>query len=116
MGHLMVFTKENWETEVLRSSCVVLVDFRDPFCPFVVVRVDLMERMAVDCGCCVKIGSVDVSRDTELAMTYRIQDRPTMVLFREGRPLKRFTGPDRLREIQVWWLRQENEWKEAEAF
>lgn len=110
METLRDFTADNWEREVLGSRCTVLVDFRTPSCPVFLLREDLLEGLAGDCGDCLKMGAVDVTRDVELALSLRIEELPTLVLFRDGRPLKRFSGSDRLERLMTWWLRQETQW------
>jgi thioredoxin 1 len=110
METLSVLTSGNWEQEVLRSRCTVLVDFRTPSCPPFLLREDLLRGIAGDCGDCLKVGTVDVTQEVELAFSLRIEDLPTLVLFREGRPLKRFSGSDRLERLMTWWLRQETRW------
>ena len=84
-------TKENFETEVLKSEIPVLVDFNASWCgPCKAMRPmldDLSENNKK-----YKIVSVDIDEEDELAEEYEVASIPCLVVFRDGRETDRSIG------------------------
>jgi thioredoxin 1 len=86
------FTDSNFETEVLQAQEPVLVDFWAEWCGPCRLLAPTIDKLAKDYQGKVKVGKVDTDSNRELAMTYRIQNIPTVLLFKGGQVAQRFVG------------------------
>src|SRR3954449_9120053 len=66
------FTDQNFETEVLKSSEPVLVDFWAEWCPPCKALTPTIEKLATDYAGKVKVGKMDMDSNREVAMKYGI--------------------------------------------
>jgi thioredoxin 1 len=96
------FTDSNFEQEVLKSSQPVLVDFWAEWCMPCRMLAPTIDKLAKDYAGKVKVGKVDTDSNREVAMKYRIDAIPTVILFKDGQVAQKFVG-----------LKKENEFKAA---
>jgi len=96
------FTDANFEEEVLKSSQPVLVDFWAEWCMPCRMLAPTIEKLAKDYSGKVKVGKVDTDANREIAMKYRIDAIPTVILFKDGQAAQKFVG-----------LKQEKDFKAA---
>ncbi len=99
-----IFTSENWDAEVGRCDRPVLVDFRSPWCRASVIQGSNLRRVAKDWGEKVKVGVLDVSEESAVAVTYHIHDLPALGLFQRGKLLKFYVGSERVETMKAHWL------------
>ena len=81
-----VFTKENFDREVLNSEVPVMVDFFASWCgPCKMMGpvIDKISEEATD----FKVGKIDIDEQPELAAKYGIMSIPTVMVFKEGKPV-----------------------------
>ena len=84
-------TKENFESEVLKASEPVLVDFNAGWCgPCKMLKPMLEELAAGDPG--FKIVSIDIDDQNELADDYGVSSIPCLVVFQGGEEANRSVG------------------------
>ena len=84
-------TKDNFETEVLKSDKKVLVDFNAEWCgPCRMLR-PIIDEIA-DSNENVKIVSINVDNEDELAEDYGVMSIPCLVLFDKGKEINRSVG------------------------
>ncbi len=88
----LVLDENNFESEVLKSSEPVLVDFWAVWCVPCRAIAPVIEQLAVEFEGTVKVGKVDVDADGELARRYRIGSIPTLVIFSGGEVVDRIQG------------------------
>jgi thioredoxin 1 len=100
--NVVEFTDENFETEVLKSSQPVLVDFWAEWCMPCRMLSPTIEKIAKDYAGKVKVGKLDTDANRDVAAKYSISAIPTVILFREGQVAQKFVG-----------LRKEQEFKAA---
>ena len=81
----VTITKDNFEAEVLRSEIPVLVDFWATWCGPCRMLAPVISEIAEEYAGTVKVGKVNVDEEPELAMQFRVDSIPTVMLFREGR-------------------------------
>ncbi len=84
-------TLENFEAEVIKSEKTVLVDFWAPWCgPCRMLSpvVDEIGEERTD----IKVGKVNVDEQEELAMRFGIMSIPTLIVFKNGEPVKKTMG------------------------
>jgi|SRR5689334_11799225 thioredoxin 1 len=96
------FTDQNFETEVLKSNELVLVDFWAEWCGPCRMLAPTIDKIATDYAGKVKVGKVDTDSNREVSMKYQISAIPTVILFKGGEVAHKFVG-----------LRQEKDFKEA---
>ena len=87
----MEFTKENFETEVLKSDKPVLVDFWAPWCGPCQIIGPVIEELSAELTS-VKIGKLNVDEHPEVASEYGVMSIPTMKVFKGGAVVKEFVG------------------------
>ncbi len=86
------FTESNFEQEVLQSDQPVLVDFWAEWCMPCRMLAPTIDKLATDYAGKVKVGKVDTDAAREIAMKYRIESIPTVILFQNGQPTQKFVG------------------------
>ena len=88
----VILTKENFETEVLKSDIPVLVDFWASWCGPCMMLSPVIAELAEELEGKVKVGKVNVDEQNELAMQYRIASIPSLLMFKEGQLVKSSLG------------------------
>lgn len=96
------FNDQNFETEVLKSSTPVLVDFWAEWCMPCRMLAPTIDKIAKDYAGKVKVGKVDTDSNRDVSIKYGINAIPTVILFKNGQVAQKFVG-----------LRQEKDFKEA---
>ncbi len=82
---------EDFKSEVLQSKGLVLVDFFATWCgPCKMLAPTLAEIGQENED--IKVVSVDVDQNQQLAMQYGIMSVPTMIIFKDGNKMGQFVG------------------------
>ena len=92
-------TKENFDTEVLKSDVPVLVDFNAEQCPPCQALHPILEELAEEGGD-FKIVSVDIDDQDELAEEYEVSSIPCLVVFNGGEETERKVGLQPKKRLQ----------------
>ena len=85
-------TDENFDTEVLKSSKPIVVDFWAEWCGPCKMIAPILEEIADEKEGIIKIAKVDVDISPELAQKFEIMSIPTLIVFNNGEPAKRLVG------------------------
>ncbi len=86
------FTIDNFETEVLKASIPVLVDFYADWCGPCKMMAPVVEKMAEEFEGRIKVGKCNVDENMQLAQQYRISNIPAFIVFKDGKPAEFFVG------------------------
>ena len=78
--------------EVLNESKLVLVDFYADWCGPCKMLIPVLEQLDTECSDVLKVVKVNVDSEENLAWQFGIQSIPTMILFRDGKPIKKEIG------------------------
>ena len=88
---VVTVTKENFEEEVLKASTPVLVDFNANWCgPCRMLR-PILDEVSEETDK-VKIVSINIDDEEELAREYGVMSIPCLVLINNGKETKRNVG------------------------
>ncbi len=77
-----VFTKDNFEKEVLKSELPVLVDFWAPWCGPCRMVSPIVKELAEEYAGKVKVGTVNVDENQDIAVDYSVRGIPTLIIFK----------------------------------
>ena len=86
------FTDDNFEEEVLKSDTPVLVDFWAEWCMPCRMLAPVIDKLAEKYGESVKVGKLDTDGNRDTAVKYGISSIPTVILIKDGEPVKSFQG------------------------
>ncbi len=78
-------TLQNFESEVLNCDKTVLVDFWATWCGPCRMIAPIVEEIAQEYAESVKVGKINVDEERELAINYRIESIPTIMIFKNGK-------------------------------
>ena len=84
-------TKENFEAEVLKSDRTVLLDFWAAWCGPCRMLSPVVDEIGEE-NTQIKVGKVNVDEQPELASHFGIMSIPTLMVFKNGKPVKTSVG------------------------
>jgi thioredoxin 1 len=85
-------TDSSFETEVLKSTVPVLIDFWAVWCGPCRMVSPIVEELAGEYTGKLKVGKVDVDSNPATAMQYGIRSIPTLLLFKDGQVVEQIVG------------------------
>jgi len=85
-------TDSSFETEVLKSTIPVLIDFWAIWCGPCRMVSPIVEELASGYTGKLKVGKVDVDSNPSTAMQYGIRSIPTLLLFKDGQVVEQIVG------------------------
>ena len=88
---VVTITKENFENEVLKSDKPVLLDFWATWCGPCRMVSPIVDEIANERDD-IKVGKINVDEQGELSMQFRIVSIPTLILFKNGKPVHTMVG------------------------
>lgn len=84
-------TFENFEEEVIKSQKTVLVDFFAPWCGPCRMLSPIVDEIAEE-RTDIKVCKVNTDEQEELAMRFGIMSIPTLIVFKNGEPVRKTMG------------------------
>ncbi|MFH1547318.1 MAG: thioredoxin [bacterium] len=89
---LLEITDDNFQSEVLDSDGLVLVDFWAPWCVPCQMLGPIIEQISEELSEKVKIGKMNVDESQQTASKYNVMSIPTVFLFKDGEIVEQFVG------------------------
>jgi len=86
------FTDGNFESDVLKASTPVLVDFWAEWCGPCRAMGPTIDALAGDYGDKVSIGKLNVDENPSVTMRYMVRGIPTIMLFKGGEMVDQVVG------------------------
>lgn len=86
------FTATNFKSEVLSSGKPVLVDFWAPWCGPCQMIAPVLDKLSTDLAATHVIGKVNIDAHPILAEAFEVTTIPTLILFKDGQPVRRISG------------------------
>ena len=83
---------KQFQQEVLESKLPVLVDFSATWCGPCQMIGPVLEQLSAEYEGKAKILKVDIDASQDLAMKYQIMSVPSMIFFKEGKPVDGVVG------------------------
>jgi thioredoxin 1 len=87
-----VVTDETFNEEVLKSSTPILVDFWAIWCGPCRMVAPVVDEIAREQTGKLRVMKLDVDENQNTAMTYGVMSIPTLILFKDGKPVERIVG------------------------
>jgi len=92
MSELMEFTDGNFESEVLKSDKLCLVDFWAEWCGPCRMVGPIVEEIAKEYAGKLKVGKLNVDNNSQTAVKYGIMSIPSLLFFNGGKVVEQIVG------------------------
>ena len=88
----LTVTDGSFDTDVIKSGTPVLVDFWATWCGPCKMIAPVLEELAGEKAGELTIAKLDVDANPETARNFNVVSIPTLILFKDGEPVKRIVG------------------------
>jgi thioredoxin 1 len=92
MADIEKTNETTFQKDVLDSSLPVLVDFTAAWCGPCKLLEPILQQLANDWKEKVQVFRLDVDENPGLTMHFQVMGVPTVILFKQGNPVERFSG------------------------
>lgn len=96
-----VVNETNFQREVLNASQPVLVHFWTPWCKLCKLINPTLEMFQQETSKSIKLVSINADENFKLTNYYRLRNLPTIMLFSEGRLIKKLDSFDSRERLKV---------------
>lgn len=102
MAELEQISSADFDQQVIQSPTAILVDFTAVWCGPCKMLEPVLKQLADDWKEKCRIVKFDVDQNPEVTGAYKVLSVPSLILFKDGKPVERVTGylpKDRLIKI-----------------
>jgi thioredoxin 1 len=92
MASPTVVTDETFQAQVLKAEMPTLVDFWAIWCGPCKMVAPVVDEIARENEGKLRVMKLDVDDNQNTAMTYGVMSIPTLILFKDGKPVERIVG------------------------
>jgi thioredoxin 1 len=92
MSKPVVVSDASFEVDVLHSSLPTLTDFWAEWCGPCKMIAPILNDLAAEYDGKLQITKLDVDENPATAMAYGVMSIPTLILFKDGKPIERIVG------------------------
>jgi len=92
MADISKTNEATFQKDVLDSSLPVLVDFTAAWCGPCKQLEPIIQQLALDWGGKMQVFRLDVDENPDLTIQFEVMGVPTVMLFKQGKPVERFSG------------------------
>jgi thioredoxin 1 len=92
MGKTVAVTDSTFDELVLKSANPVLVDFWATWCRPCQMVAPILEELTQEYAGKLIVAKLDVDQNQKTAQQYHVMSIPTMIIFKEGKPVANIVG------------------------
>ncbi|NRG16468.1 thioredoxin TrxA [Rhizobiales bacterium] len=97
-----VVTDDSFETDVLKASGPVVVDFWAEWCGPCKMIAPALEEISDELAGQVKVAKLNVDENQNIAIKYGVRSIPTLILFKDGEPVATQVGAAPKNKLSDW--------------
>ena len=90
--NIATITDSNFDSEVLKSSQPVLIDFWATWCGPCRAIAPVVEQLAKEYAGKLKVGKVNIDEHPKTPTSYDVRSIPTLLLFKDGKVVGQIVG------------------------
>jgi thioredoxin 1 len=91
-GDALKVEDSTWDTEVMKASELVMVDFWAVWCGPCQMVAPIVDELAKEYTGKLKVLKLNTDENPEVAGRYQVMSIPTILFFKNGRPVEKLVG------------------------
>jgi len=92
MANTVNVTDDSFDQDVLKSGKTVVVDFWATWCGPCKMVSPVLDEIAGENSEKITVAKLDIDQNPSTARDYRVMSIPTMIVFKDGKPVKQIVG------------------------